>query len=241
MNIDLEQRHVVVTGGTGALGGAVVGALLGCGAQCHVPVFDPRELERFPHADAKGVHVTDEVDLRVESSVQAFYSRVHLAAGGRAPWASVHIAGGFAMGPIEDTKQSDFDSLVGLNLTTAFLCCREAVRAMKAQGEGGRIVNVAARPAIVPTSGAKMVAYTATKAGVAAMTEALAEEVAPDGILVNAIVPSIMDTPANRASMPGADYSKWPKVEEVAATVAFLVSPLNALTRAGLVPVYGRS
>jgi len=85
------------------------------------------------------------------------------------------------------------------------------------------------------------VAYTASKAAVAAITQALGAEVAGDGILVNAVVPSIMDTRANRAAMPDADFSKWPKLEEVAATIGFLASPDNKVTRGGLVPVYGRA
>ena len=106
---------------------------------------------------------------------------------------------------------------------------------------GGRIVNVAARPALEPRIGAGMTAYTASKAGVAALTAALAEEVAKDGILVNAVAPSIMDTPANRKAMPKADFSAWPKVEEVAATILFLASPDNKVTRGAIVPVYGKS
>jgi NAD(P)-dependent dehydrogenase (short-subunit alcohol dehydrogenase family) len=107
--------------------------------------------------------------------------------------------------------------------------------------QGGRIVNVAARPGLEWRTGAGMAAYTASKAAVAALTVALAEEVAKDGILVNAIAPSIMDTPANRAAMPKADYSLWPKVEEVATTILFLASPENRVTRGGVVPVYGKS
>ena len=86
-----------------------------------------------------------------------------------------------------------------------------------------------------------MAAYTASKAAVAALTAALAEEVVKSGILVNTVAPSIMDTPANRAAMPQADYAAWPKVEEVAATILFLASPDNKVTRGGVVPVYGRS
>ena len=86
-----------------------------------------------------------------------------------------------------------------------------------------------------------MTAYTASKAAVAALSVALAEEVVPRGILVNAVAPSIMDTPANRAAMPKADHAKWPKVDEVAATILFLASPENLVTRGAVVPVYGRS
>jgi NAD(P)-dependent dehydrogenase (short-subunit alcohol dehydrogenase family) len=106
---------------------------------------------------------------------------------------------------------------------------------------GGRIVNVAARPALEWRTGAGMTAYTASKAGVAALTAALAEEVVKAGILVNAVAPSIMDTPANRQAMPKADHTLWPKVEEVAATIAFLASPENRVTRGAVVPVYGKS
>jgi NAD(P)-dependent dehydrogenase (short-subunit alcohol dehydrogenase family) len=90
-------------------------------------------------------------------------------------------------------------------------------------------------------TGAGMVAYAASKAAVAALTVALAEEVAKDGVLVNAVAPSIMDTPANRAAMPKADYAAWPKVEEVAATILFLASPQNKVARGGIVPVFGKS
>jgi NAD(P)-dependent dehydrogenase (short-subunit alcohol dehydrogenase family) len=130
---------------------------------------------------------------------------------------------------------------VDMNFVTAFLCCRAAVNAMARTGMGGRIVNVAARPALEWRSGAGMVAYASSKAAVAAMTVALAEEVAKDGILVNAVAPSIMDTPANRKGIPDADFASWPKVEEVAATIAFLASPDNAVTRGGIVPVYGKA
>src|SRR5262249_14283882 len=125
------------------------------------------------------------------------------------------------------------------NFVSCFLCCHAAVKAMAAGG--GRIVNVAARPALEWRTGAGMVAYAAGKAAVAGLTAALAEEVAQQNILVNAVVPSIMDTPANRKAMPKADHARWPKVEEVAATILFLASPDNLVSRGALVPVYGRS
>jgi NAD(P)-dependent dehydrogenase (short-subunit alcohol dehydrogenase family) len=126
-----------------------------------------------------------------------------------------------------------------MNFLSCLLCCRAAVAAMAASG--GRIVNIAARPGLEWRSGAGMAAYAASKAAVAALTVALAEEVAKDGILVNAVAPSIMDTPANRSTMPKANYDLWPKVEEVAATILFLASPENRVTRGGVVPVYGKS
>ncbi|MBT6897736.1 MAG: SDR family NAD(P)-dependent oxidoreductase, partial [Rhodobacteraceae bacterium] len=119
------------------------------------------------------------------------------------------------------------------------LSCREAVRAMRRSEGQGRIVNVAARPALVPTAG--MVSYTASKAAVASMTQSLGEELAAESIFVNAVVPSVMNTPANRAAMPDADHSLWPSVNDVAETMVFLLSPTNASTRGGLIPVYGKA
>jgi NAD(P)-dependent dehydrogenase (short-subunit alcohol dehydrogenase family) len=128
-----------------------------------------------------------------------------------------------------------------INTVTAFLCCREAVQVLRVGGGGGRLVNVVARPALEPRGGAGMLAYTASKAALAAMTQALAEELAPEGIWVNAVAPSILDTPDNRRAMPGSDPSKWAGVEDAAATIVFLASPQNKATRGGVVPVYGRS
>lgn len=141
------------------------------------------------------------------------------------------------MGPIASTSLNEWDHLMRLNATTCFLCCREAVKAI---GEReGRIVNVSARPVLVPT--AQMAAYAASKAAVAALTLSLAEELSGSSIWVNAIVPSIIDTEANRAAMPEADHTEWPRPEQIAETIAFLASPQNAVTRGALVPVYGKS
>ena len=226
---DFSGKHVVVTGGTGALGSAVVGALLKAGATCSVPYIVEAEAQRFAHRDK--VRLIEVPDLADEASVDLVYKDVTL-------WASIHIAGGFAMGKVADTDKAALTAQLDTNLISCFLCCRAAVNAMKG---GGRIVNVAARPALEWRSGAGMAAYTVAKAGVAALTAVLAEEVAKDGILVNAIAPSIMDTPANRKAMPKADFDAWPKVEDVAATILFLASPDNKVTRGAIVPVYGKS
>jgi NAD(P)-dependent dehydrogenase (short-subunit alcohol dehydrogenase family) len=229
-----QGRHVVVTGGTGALGTAVVGALLEAGATCHVPYRSEDEAKRFPHRGHANVSLVSLGDLSDEAAVNAFYGALP------ALWASIHIAGGFAFAPIEKSDKALLLGQIESNLVSAYLCSRAAVAAFRKSG-GGRIVNVAARPALEPRTGANMTAYTASKAGLAGLTQALAEEVAKDGILVNAIAPSIMDTAANRASMPKADFATWPKVEEVAATILFLASPENKVTRGAIVPVYGRS
>lgn len=229
--MDFAGRQVVVTGGTGALGRAVVAALIKAGAQCHVSYLHEAEAQSFPHKQNVTLHAVG--DLADESVVAKLYGAVPK------PWASIHLAGGFAMNSIVDTDKAKLMQQVDMNFVACFLCCRAAVKAMGQSG--GRIVNVAARPALEWRSGAGMVAYASSKAAVAAMTVALAEEVAKDGILVNAVAPSILDTPANRKSIPNADFSAWPKVEEVAATIAFLASPDNAVTRGGVIPVYGKS
>jgi NAD(P)-dependent dehydrogenase (short-subunit alcohol dehydrogenase family) len=233
--VDYRDRQVVVTGGTGALGQAVVGGLLEAGAVCHVPWRHEAEAERFPYRDHGQVKLVGPVDLADEAGVARLFEGIPLL------WASIHIAGGFAMSPLAKTTKAEFMKLIDTNLVSCFLCSAAAVNAIARTGNGGRIVNTAARQALEWRSGAGMVAYTASKAALAALTVALAEEVAKEGILVNAVAPSIMDTPANRAAMPKANYDAWPKVEEVAATVLFLASPENKVTRGGIVPVYGRS
>jgi NAD(P)-dependent dehydrogenase (short-subunit alcohol dehydrogenase family) len=231
-SLDYRNRHVVVTGGTGALGTAVVSALVEAGAACHVPYVVAAEAERFALRSHKQVTLTAVSDLADEAAVGTLYGGVPQL------WASIHIAGGFAMSPVADTGKAAVMQQLETNFVTAFLCCRAAVNAMAG---GGRIVNVAARPALEWRSGAGMAAYTASKAAVAALTVALAEEVAKAGILVNAVAPSTMDTRANREAMPKADHAAWPKVEEVAATILFLASPDNKVTRGAIVPVYGKS
>jgi NAD(P)-dependent dehydrogenase (short-subunit alcohol dehydrogenase family) len=232
MSTDYSNRNVVVTGATGGLGEAVVRHLLGAGATVHVPARHP-DKARALFAGSDRVRVATVADLGDEAAVSAFY------AGLPPIWASIHCAGGFTMSRIDETPLADLRKMLDMNAMSAFLCCREAVKAMR--GRGGRIVNVAAQPGVEPRRGGGMAAYAASKAAVAAITLALAEEVAGEGIWVNAVVPSIMDTEANRSAMPNADHAKWPKVADVAATIAFLASPQNAVTRAALVPVYGRS
>jgi NAD(P)-dependent dehydrogenase (short-subunit alcohol dehydrogenase family) len=228
MGDDLRDRTVVVTGGTGALGGAVVERLLRSGA---LPVVTSRNEGQPPGTPPRERVRTRRLDLADERAVGAVFAEFPDV------WASIHLAGGFAMAPIEKTSADDFRQMFETNAVTCFTCCREAVRHMRARGGGGRIVNVAARPAVIPAGG--MIAYSASKAAVASVTQSLAEEVKAAGILVNAVLPSLMDTPANRAAMPGADFSTWPTVEQVAETICFLASPGNALTSGALVPVYG--
>ncbi len=231
--MDYRGRTVVITGGTGALGAAVVDALIAAGATCHVPYR--AEAQAFRHRDHKQVTLHAEIDLTDEDAVGRFYQQIPNL------WASIHLAGGFVAGRIAAAGKSVLAGQLDVNLVTCYLCCRGAVMTMATNSAGGRIVNVAARPALEWRGGAGMTAYAASKAAVAALTVALAEEVAKDNVLVNAVAPSILDTPANRKAMPKADHAVWPKVEDVAQTILFLASPANKVTRGAVVPVYGRT
>jgi NAD(P)-dependent dehydrogenase (short-subunit alcohol dehydrogenase family) len=240
--VDFAGSNVVVTGGTGALGRAVVAALRAAGAVCHVPNLVAAELDDFPHASDPGVQVTAGVDLADEAAVHRFYQDLPPL------WASIHLAGGFAMSPIGETSAADFMAQLRLNALSCFLCSAAAVAAFRARRQpgpgglsGGRIVNVAARPALEPRLGAGMVAYAASKSAVAALTQALAQETTDEDIWVNAVAPSVLDTPANRAAMPDADPRRWVAPADLAEMIVFLASPANRVTRGAVIPVYGGS
>ncbi|HEU0033246.1 MAG TPA: SDR family oxidoreductase [Kofleriaceae bacterium] len=209
----MQGRHIVVTGGRGALGKGVVSVLEARGAIVHVTPDPPA------------------FRLDDEAQATAFYAALPPL------WASIHLVGGFAMAPLADTTADAFEQQWRTNALTCFLSCREAVRAIRKTGAGGRIVNVSSRAAAQSSPG--LAAYVAAKAAVSAMTQSLAAEVLAERILVNAVLPSIIDTPANRAAMPNADFASWPKPTEIAETIAFLASPENTLTSGALVPVYG--
>ncbi|HSS38253.1 MAG TPA: SDR family NAD(P)-dependent oxidoreductase [Polyangia bacterium] len=205
---------VVVTGAAGGLGPAVVGVLKARGATCLAPS-------------------RQELDLTDEAAVTRYYGALPSL------WASIHVAGGFAMAPLTSTTLQAFEGQWRLNAVTAFLAGREAARRIAATGEGGqkggRIVNVGSRVILEPP--AQKIAYAAAKAAVAAMTRSMAAELRPAGILVNAVLPDTIDTPANRAAMPGADFSRWTPPEAIAETIAWLASAANATVTGALVPV----
>lgn len=229
---EFQGRKVVVTGGTGALGQGVVGLLLERGAEVHVPCFDESELAQFELRNHASVKVQYPVDLTDEKQVRSFYDEVGEL------WASIHVAGGFAFTPIADADLAVLEQQVRMNTATCMLCCREAARVMR---DGGRMVNVTARPALDARQGASLTPYVVSKSGVAAITQALATELQSDDILVNAIAPSVIDTPANREAMSDADFNTWVKPVDAAEVMAFLASPRNRVVSGALVPVYGKA
>ncbi|MBZ5707939.1 SDR family NAD(P)-dependent oxidoreductase [Nannocystis pusilla] len=229
MQRDLEGLTIVVTGGAGALGGAVVQELVDAGAAVVVPAIDDG-----PADPVAGARYLPRVDLSQETAVEAVY------AGLPSLWASVHLAGGFTWAKVEDTTLAMVQAQWTLNAVTAFLCSRAAVAKIRATGKsGGRIVNTVARAVAQPAAG--VAAYTMSKAAVAGLTAQMAEELRDEGINVNAIAPGLIDTPANRKAMPDADTSRWTKPAEIARTVHALVSPALSVTSGAIVPVYGRS
>jgi len=231
---DFRERHIVVTGGTGALGTAVVGELLASGATCYVPYHIDAEEQHFAHRSHPRVKLIGNANLASQTAVKRVYDAVPKL------WGSIHIAGGFAAWPIAETDEAELMGMLRNNLISCYLCCAAAVAAMRRNG-GGRIVNIAARPALEPRTGAGATGYTVSKAGVAALTQALAAEVLREDILVNAIAPSTLDTEANRKAMPKADHAAWPKPAEVASIICNLAAPSNRVTTGAVIPVYGRA
>jgi len=229
----LKDRHIVVTGGTGALGAAVVRGFLAVGAVCHVPAIESSPPKRF--TEGEKVTVAPDINLADEESVAGFYGKLP------ALHAVVNIAGGFAYAPIADSPIQTLQQQLSMNLVSCVLSCRQAVANFRKAGTGGHIINVSARPALNPRQGANMTAYTASKAAVAAFTVALAEELKNENISVVALCPSTIDTPTNRADLPKADHAAWVKPEAIAELIVAQCSLAHPVNSGALVPVYGRA
>jgi NAD(P)-dependent dehydrogenase (short-subunit alcohol dehydrogenase family) len=220
---------VLVAGGTGYLGSAVVRELLSSGFDVVATWIVASERERLSSEPVELI----EVDLFDPVAVDA-------AVAGVADLEAVaNLVGGFADGPrVHETDPEDFARLMRLNVTPAFLLARAAMPRLVERG-GGAFVGVSARTALRPYPGAA--AYSTAKAAVLALIQALDVEYRRDGVRCNAILPSVIDTPANREAQPDADHSKWVPPEEIARVVRFLVSPESAPTSGAAVPVYGRA
>lgn len=243
MSHRLDSRIIVVTGGFGALGRAVAERLLAEGAR--VALLD-RAPAPAPVADA--LHAGGQpglalalggVELSEEAACQAAYARVAEALG--AVDGVVNVAGGFTWETVEGGALASWDRMYETNVRTAVASCRAALPHLLAGRNGhmsGRIVNVGAAAAL--KAGMGMGAYAASKAGVARLTEALAEELKDRAITVNAVLPSIIDTAANRADMPDADFSRWVAPHKLAAVIAFLLSDEASALTGACIPVNGR-
>jgi NAD(P)-dependent dehydrogenase (short-subunit alcohol dehydrogenase family) len=229
------QRSAIVTGGTGGLGSAVVARLLDDGWRVVVPWIVERELERMP--EREGLELVH-ADLFDPSAVAAAMARA--AGDGEAPLRGVvNLVGGFAMGGrVHETAIEEFEEQFRLNVRPTYLVTSAAVPHLLDAG-GGSIVCVGTRAAVQPFSGAA--GYIASKAAVIAFAQAVAAEFKNDAIRCNVILPSVIDTPANRASMPKADHDRWVKPAEIAGVIAHLLSDASGPVSGATVPVYGRA
>lgn len=238
--MDLSRKVAIVTGGAGALGSAVAKALLDAGATVVVPHHNPDDLERLRvrlSLDASAPLHGAPVDLAEEGTVSTYYASVADEFGGID--ILVNVAGGFDGGkPVHEAGWSIWQQQLEINLKTTVLSCAAATPHMIARG-GGAIVNVGTRTAT--QNGAKLAAYAASKRAVLQLTEALAAELRPHDITANSILPSTIDTPANRNSSPDADYSRWVRPDEIARVVLFLVGPDARIISGAHVPVYGKA
>ncbi len=229
------DSSAIVTGGTGGLGAAVVARLLDDGWRVVVPWIVERELERVEQRP--GLELI-QADLFDPEAVAAVVGAASAAAA--APLRGlVNLVGGFAAGNrVHETPIEEFEKQFRLNLRPTYLMTAAAVPQMIDQGRGS-IVCVGTRAALQPFSGAA--GYIASKAAVIAFAHAVAVEYKHDGIRANAILPSVIDTPANRASMPNADHDRWVKPAEIAGVIAHLLSDDSIPTSGAAIPVYGRA
>jgi NAD(P)-dependent dehydrogenase (short-subunit alcohol dehydrogenase family) len=229
------QRSAIVTGGTGGLGSAVVARLLDDGWRVVVPWIVEAELERLPEREGLELIQADLFDPEAVAGVVAQAAR-----NTEAPLRGVvNLVGGFAMGGrVHETGIDEFEKQFRLNLRPTYLVTAAAVSHLLDAGEGS-IVCVGTRAAIQPFSGAA--GYIASKAAVIAFAQSVAAEYKHDGIRCNVILPSVIDTPANRASMPNADHERWVKPAEIAGVIAGLLSDDTRATSGAAVPVYGRA
>jgi NAD(P)-dependent dehydrogenase (short-subunit alcohol dehydrogenase family) len=220
---------VLVAGGTGFLGSAVVRELVGSGYDVAATWVVDAERERLASEPVELIEA-DLFDAEAAEAAVAAVADLEAVA---------NLVGGFSDGPrLHETDPAEFTRLLQLNLTPAFLLARAAIPRLMQRG-GGAFVCVSARTALRPYPGGG--AYSVAKASVLALVNALDVEYRKEGVRCNAILPSVIDTPANREAQPDADHSNWVQPEEIAKVVRFLVSGDSAPTSGGAVPVYGRA
>jgi NAD(P)-dependent dehydrogenase (short-subunit alcohol dehydrogenase family) len=232
-----SDRVVLITGATGEFGPYVARAFAQAGDRLAVTARKPAEAEALLSSLGLGADrgFPYAVDVTQAESVIAWVAAVQ-ARWGRAD-VLVNVAGGYRPGkPVAEVEESDLDFMFNLNARSAFLTCRAVIPLMLAQG-GGKIVNIGAKAAL--QAGRKSTAYAVSKAAVLRLTEALSAEVREQNINVNAVIPSTIDTPANRAAQPNADPAKWVAPADLAAVVFFLASDAARAIHGAAVPVYG--
>jgi NAD(P)-dependent dehydrogenase (short-subunit alcohol dehydrogenase family) len=227
----LEGHVAVVTGGTGVLGRAVASAFVAAGARVVATTHRPVDGESHERLSVEAVDLVD------EPAMLAFADRVRERYG-RCD-ALVCCAGGFESGPpVAEAPLALWQRLLDRNATSCFLACR-AFLPLMIEARRGSIVLVGAKSALHPFKGG--VPYSVAKSAVVALTRALAVEVRDQGVTVNCVLPSVIDSPANRAASPDADVSRWVTPEEMAETILWLGSSATRATSGAVIPVYGRA
>lgn len=228
----MKDRHLLITGGTGGLGVAVTTEALARGARVTVPYVDETECARLDalEEDARARLTLVAADLSVESDVE------RVVGGMEKIDALLHLVGGFTMGATHEVALQAWRAHHDLTLTTTFLCCKHALRSMRQAGYG-RIVTVGSKAVEVPM--AQMATYSAAKAGVVALTRVIAAEHKGQDITANCVLPSIIDTPANRQAMGEEAAAQWVTPASLAESILFLASEQARDLRGAAVPVYG--
>jgi len=216
----LNEKVALVTGGTGALGRVVVARLSREGATVYASFLDERELQDLPEVFQASV-VTLKADVTTEAGVERLYDEI-ISRSSRIDIVVNGVGGFLPRKQITEVSLEEWESMMNINLKSTFLSMRESLRRMKGQ-KYGRIINMSAMVGLSPTPG--RAPYAISKAGVSLLTEIVAQEQKGSGITINAIAPSIIATPANLASMPGQDSSKWVRPEEIADLIVYLCSP----------------
>ena len=243
MSITKSDRIVAITGGAGALGSALAAHLVGQGYR--VALFDTERAKERLAQIAKQLGAANAVVHAGDFATSATWESALAAtrAGfGAVPTHGALVAGGWDGGaPLHAAKDdSAYEKMIALNVNTTYRALRSLLPAM-VEKKGGSIVVVGSRAVSQPWTSAGAAAYGASKAAVVSMAQAVAQEVLEHGVRINAILPSTMDTPANRASMPDADPSKWVALDSASAVIAFLLSEDARDVSGAALPVYGRA
>jgi NAD(P)-dependent dehydrogenase (short-subunit alcohol dehydrogenase family) len=220
----LRGRPVLVFGASGALGHGVTAAFAAAGASViGIDKFEPHDDRKLPGVSYRTADVMDDADVAA------------VFAAGPVPWAVINTVGGFAPSrPLAELDRAELVSQFNLNLLTATLITKHALAALQAAGQG-RLVHTSSRAALI-TRGSGF-AYSVSKLGVLHLVSMAADEVRGTGVTVNCVVPSIIDTPANRAALPDANHDAWPKIPDIAESYLYLAAPGSGLVNGAAIPV----
>jgi NAD(P)-dependent dehydrogenase (short-subunit alcohol dehydrogenase family) len=230
----MKGKQILLTGGTGGLGLGVIPAIVAHAAKVTIPYRDEKSIKSLKNkltaVDTSCIRFV-KADLNQESIVEQLVNdldKIDIL---------IHLVGGFSMGAVHELDYTDWQKSLDLNLNTTFLVCKHCLKAMRRHGYG-RIVTVGSRAAVQPA--AQLAAYSAAKAGVVALTKAIAEETKELNITANTVLPSVIDTQANREAMGSEEADKWVKPESLAQVICFLASEAARDVSGAAIPVYGQ-